>query len=208
VAVWGQAVHVAWTDERDDLGECTTGTNSCREEEYYRRSLDGGETWGPETRLTFDPAGAPRESWAPSLAVWQDSVHVAYLDKRTGFFQVYHRRSTDGGATFGAEAMIASDPVFANAARPTIAVREGDVHLTWFGFTSFDADVYYSRSQDDGATWSPFVDLTGGPDAVGAARVPHVAVAPDHAAHVIWYDTRLSDQAGPRIEIFYGRPGG
>jgi hypothetical protein len=208
VAVWEQTVHVAWTDERDDVGECTSGTNSCREEEYYRRSRDGGETWEPETRLTFDPAGAPRESWAPSVAAWGGSVHVAYLDKRTGFFQVYHRRSTDAGATFGDETLLAADPAFANAARPTVAARAGEVHLTWFGFTDFDADVYYARSSDDGATWSPFVSLTADAAAVGAARVPHVGVGPDGRAHVLWYDTRLSDAAGPRIELFYGRPGG
>jgi hypothetical protein len=199
---------VAWTDERNDLAECTRGANSCMEEEYYRRSPDGGASWGSETRLTFDPPGMPAESWAPSLAVWQSSVHLAYLDKRTGFFQVYYRRSTDGGTSFGSELMVPSDPMFTNAARPTIAARDGEVHVAWFGFSAFEADVYYSRSTDDGASWAPYVDLTGDPAAVGAARVPHIGVAPDQTAHIIWYDTRLSDASGPRVELFYGRPGG
>jgi len=208
LAIWSQTIHVAWTDERDDLAECTKGANSCHEEEYYRRSLDDGATWEAEQRLTFDPPGAPTESWAPSMAVWQDSVHIAYLDKRSGYFQIYYRRSTTGGASFGPEALIAADAMFMNAARPTIAAREGDVHLTWFGFSTFEADIYYSRSMDDGVSWSPFLDLTAGTDAVGAARVPHIAVAPDHAAHIIWYDTRFSDANGPRIELFYARPNG
>jgi hypothetical protein len=207
LAVWSGAVHVAWTDERDDVGECTKGMNSCHEEEYYRRSSNDGATWGPEVRLTTDPPGMPKESWAPSLAVWGSSVHIAYLDHRTGFFQIYYRHSSDGGASFAPEQMIASDSKFQNAARPTIAAREGDVHLTWFGFTQFDADIYYARSRDDGATFAPFVDLT--PLAAKAARIPHVAVAPDHTAHVIWYDTRLSNAVdGVRIELFYGRPNG
>ena len=208
LAIWSQAIHVAWTDERNDVAECTAGANPCHEEEYYRRSLDDGATWQAEERLTFDPPGAPTESWAPSMAVWQDSVHIAYLDKRTGYFQIYYRRSTTAGASFDPETLFAAAAMFLNAARPTLAARAGDVHLTWFGFSTFDADIYYSRSMDDGATWSPFLDLTAGPEAVGAARVPHIAVAPDHTAHIIWYDTRLSDAAGPRIELFYARPNG
>jgi len=208
LAIWSQTIHVAWTDERNDVAECTKGANPCHEEEYYRRSPDDGATWGAEQRLTFDPPGMPTESWAPSMAVWQDSVHLAYLDKRTGYFQVYYRRSTNGGTSFDAEALIAADAMFMNAARPTIAARAGDVHLTWFGFSSFEADIYYSRSMDDGASWSPFLDLTAGADAAGAARIPHIAVAPDHTAHIIWYDTRQSDASGARVELFYGRPNG
>jgi hypothetical protein len=163
-------------------------------------------TWGAETRLTFDPAGQPKESWAPSIAVWQDSVHIAYLDHRSGFFQNYYRRSRDGGKTFAPEVMLAADPQFQNAARPTLAARDGVVHLAWFGFSAFDADIYYSRSLDDGSTWSPYLDLTS--DGAGAARIPHVAVGPDHSAHIIWYDTRNSDANGAKIEIYYSHPEG
>ncbi|MBI5479436.1 MAG: hypothetical protein HY906_11295 [Deltaproteobacteria bacterium] len=78
---------------------------------------------------------------------------------------------------------------------------------TWFGFTSFEADVYYSRSMDDGVTWSPFLDLTSDAAAVGAARATRRRRPRSHGArHLV--RQRLSDQAGPRIEIFYGRPGG
>lgn len=202
LGVWSGTVHVAWTDERNDLAECTKGANSCHEEEYYRRSTDDGASWGAETRLTFDPPGMPKESWAPSLAVWKDSVHIAYLDHRTGVFQNYYRRSSDAGQSFAPEVMLASDSKFQNAARPTIAARDGAVHLTWFGFSQFEADVYYAFSPDDGATFAPFVDLT--PEAGKAARIPHIAVAPDHGVHVVWYDTRLSNPTdGVRIELFY-----
>jgi hypothetical protein len=93
------------------------------------------------------------------------------------------------------------------AARPTIAALDGDVHLVWFTFDNFPADVLYSRSSDNGATWSSPLNLTNdGPTA--AARLPHVAVAPDHAAHVIFYDTRNSDASGAKVELYYARPGG
>lgn len=125
---------------------------------------------------------------------------------RTGTFQDYYRRSTDGGARFEAEILLPSDPLFANAARPTIAVRDATVHVAWFGFTDFEADVYHACPPDDGRTWSEAFDLTE--DGAGAAPLPHVAVDRSGAPHVIWYDTRHSDASGPRVEVYYARPWG
>ncbi len=197
MALSGRSLHVAWTDERDDIGECTRDGNPCREEEYYRRSLDGGATWDAEMRLTVDPA----ESWAPSIAAWDDSVHVVYLDRRTGAFRNYHRRSLDGGATWEAEALLPAAPEFANAARPNVAARAGAVLIAWFGFTDFEADVYAASSADDGASWSGALDLTA--TSPGAARLPHVALDASGRGHVVFYDTRHSDGAGPRVEVYY-----
>lgn len=205
IAAWSSTVHVGWTDERDDLAECTLGKNPCREEEYYRRSTDNGFSWGPEVRLTADPPGAPKESWAPSIAAWQGSVHLTYLDKRSGFFQVYYRRSLDGGSTWNLEVQVAADPQYMNAARPTVAVRQSDVLLSWFGFSAFEADVYDSRSADGGSTFSPYRNLTADGAAIGAARMPHVAIGRDHTSHILFYDTRHSDGNGPRIELYHAR---
>jgi len=202
VAAFGDAVHVAWTDERDDLVECTLG-GICREEEYYRGSFDGGASWGDETRLTFDPPGSPAASWAPSIAVWEDQVHVAYFDERSGTFVVYHRRSIDAGETWEPETLLSVETTSQKAVRPSVAARSGDVAVAWFDFTDFEADVWTSRSADGGQTWSPPLDLT--PSAPGAARIPSVAIAPDASAHAIWYDTRASDGDGPRVEVFYAR---
>ena len=207
IAASPDAVHVAWTDERDDVADCMTAGNSCAEEEYYRRFDVASGGWGAETRLTFDAAGAAKPSWAPSIAVSQGAVHLAFFDARSGPFQVYYKRSLDGGASWQGDVLLGPAQGTAQAARPTIAALDGDVHLVWFSFSDFPADVLYSRSSDNGSTWSSPLDLTNdGPTA--AARFPHVAVAPDHTAHVLFYDTRNSDASGARVEIYYARPGG
>ncbi|MBM3464315.1 MAG: exo-alpha-sialidase, partial [Armatimonadetes bacterium] len=66
VAVDGENGYLAWVDLRDG-----------NEEEYFKRSTDGGRTWGPDTRVTRNPAN----SWAPSVAARGDDVYLAWFDQ-------------------------------------------------------------------------------------------------------------------------------
>ena len=59
---------------------------------YYKRSIDGGASWGPPFQLT----DVPEESHFPSIAVDGDTVHVMWWDKRTGSPQIFYKRSLDG----------------------------------------------------------------------------------------------------------------
>jgi hypothetical protein len=70
----GERVVAAWVDTRDG-----------NEEEYVRRSLDGGRTWEPVVRLTTDD----RNSWAPSVVVAGDVVHVSWFDQQDTPYSPY-----------------------------------------------------------------------------------------------------------------------
>lgn len=67
IAVSGQQVYAAWVDTKDD-----------NEEEYFRRSTDGGETWGPSQRLTNNRAS----SWAPTIVASGAIVHLVWFDQQ------------------------------------------------------------------------------------------------------------------------------
>jgi hypothetical protein len=192
VAVSGSNVHVAWTDERHDLDgngvlhDCgNTMAMDCHEEEYYRRSLDGGATWGPEQRLTIDPPGHPASSWCPSLTASGDDVHIVYFDLRSGHWEVYHRRSLDGGATWEGEASLTqllgvpgSDWI-----RPSLAARASVLELAFWGQSPSDENVWATSSRDDGATWSPAQQLSS----ASPARHPAAALGPDGTPRFAWY---------------------
>lgn len=70
----GDRVVAAWVDTRDG-----------NEEEYLRRSRDGGRTWDPVVRLTRNG----RNSWAPSVVVAGDVVHVAWFDQQDAPYSPY-----------------------------------------------------------------------------------------------------------------------
>jgi len=87
IAAIGDTVHVVWIDKRD--GNC---------EIYYKHSIDGGTTWEIDTRLTYNP----ETQCAPGVAVSGSYVHVVWEDFRNGsYFEIYYKRSTDGGTTWG-----------------------------------------------------------------------------------------------------------
>jgi hypothetical protein len=206
IAVWGRTVHVAWSDERhnvDERGEpadCRFGKVPCREEEYYRRSDDLGESFGVETRLTHDPPGMPEPSWAPSIAVSGPNVHVAFFDARTGSFHIYYTRSLANGTPGSFEPeRILSDARQVQNARPVVAVRGHDVGVVYFGVGPVSlgppSAVYFVGSPDGGDRFAPPTLLA--PNGLH----PSLAVSPAGTTHVVYH----APASGGVSQIFHRR---
>jgi hypothetical protein len=197
VASWGPVIHVAWTDERHNVGpdgrpyDCGSvgGGDSCREEEYYRRSPDFGQTWEPEVRLSHD-RDAPQSSWAPSIAAWGDDVHVAFFDRRSGSFDVYYVRSRRGGTagSWESDRAIARSPSGGvQLLRPSLAVRGPEVDVVfWAQAPDGTSEVYALSSGAAGEHFANPTRLTtgGGNHAVQ----PSLDIAPGGRRHAVWSD--------------------
>ncbi len=181
IAVSGNTIHVVWYDNRDGNPEI-----------YYKRSTDGGTTWGADTRLT----NAAGNSYTPSIAVWGDTVHVAWHDNRTGFEEIYYNRSSDGGTTWGADTRLTNAGV--DAALASIAVSGNNIHVVWqdLRWGPGNWEIYYIRSTDGGLTWDPETRLTNAPSVSERASM---AVSGSNI-HVAWKDRRNSNG-----DIYYKR---
>jgi hypothetical protein len=70
---------------------------------FFARSVDGGLTWSAAVEVSQAPAG--RAHAFPALAARGDGdVRVLWMDDRSsGAWNTYVRRTTNGGASFGAE---------------------------------------------------------------------------------------------------------
>jgi Neuraminidase (sialidase) len=189
VAARGDTVHVVWADERH---------STAYDEIYYKRSTDGGVTWGSDVRLTNNTG----RSWCPSVAVAGDNVHVVWEDSRSGdWYDIYYRRSTDGGTTWVPEVLFPLAPRL--GFEPSVAVAGDSVHVVWDGLpneTGRPLEVYYRRSTDGGATWGGVTRLTN--DSSDYAWQPSVAAAGANV-HVAWYDGRHGPTSP--AEIYYKR---
>ncbi len=179
VAAAGDTVHVVW----DGLPSVMPGEPL---EVYYLRSTDGGATWDSVTRLTNAPVNY---AWQPAVAAAGGNVHVAWYDGRHGAAspaEVYYKRSTDGGATWGIDSRLTNDSAASQSV--SIAASGGRVHVAWSDERDGGAnEIFYKRSTDGGATWQEDVRLTA-PDGE-TSYFPSIAAAGDRV-HVVWCDDR------------------
>lgn len=144
IAISGLVVHVAWIEypEMPDLGEV-----------FYKRSIDGGNTWEDEIRMTYTPF----YTLGPCLAVSASVVHLVYYDcNDDNFWDVYYKRSTDNGLTWEPEVMLTYNPAGSYTYWPSICANGPVLHVVWHSYN----EIYYKRSEDNGITWGPTTQLT------------------------------------------------
>jgi len=146
IAVWGATVHVVWMDTL--LGIRAS---------YYKRSLDGGNTWGNKVLLDSNTA-----FW-PGVAAYGSLVVITLNKQPTSTnSEVYIMRSLDNGATWGSEFQISN--AAGRSEDPAIAIQGTYIHLVWNDNRGGGnvMKTYYRRSADSGATWGPETDLIDG----------------------------------------------
>jgi hypothetical protein len=133
IEVNGLTVYLAWADYTPGNGEI-----------YFGKSSDGGATWQPAARLT-DNSG---ESFAPRLAISGAGVYLVWQDKTPGNYEIYLRKSTDGGATWKASQRLTKTPGYSGYSK--IAVTGSSIFIVWSDTPpGRNSDIYlkYSRLQ-------------------------------------------------------------
>lgn len=114
IAASGDSVHIVWYDSRNGNYEI-----------YYKRSTNGGINWGADIRLTLDTA----VSQNPSVSVSGQFIHVVWEDRRAGNPEIYYKRSTDAGISWGTDTRLTNDP--GSSINPSISVSGQFVHIVW-----------------------------------------------------------------------------
>jgi hypothetical protein len=165
----GNHVHVVW----DDL---TPGS----EEIFYRMSTNGGANWAAVKRLTWSSGSSLR----PAVAVdSSDNLHLVWQDEASSNFEIYYKKSTDGGSTWTTKRLCWNS---GSSLRPSIAVDSSDtIHVVWRDNTSGNDEIYYKKSANGGVTWIA-KRLSW---STGLSIAPVVATDSGNNIHVFWYDS-------------------
>lgn len=112
---------------------------------WFASSTDGGTSWSPRFDVSAAPAGSPH-AFPAVAARGQGDVRISWMDARVpggSIWNVYHRSSGNGGASWSAEADIST-------------FVEGFSYITPDGF-EFPFGDYYELDIDDlGATQAIF----------------------------------------------------
>jgi len=180
IAVSGTDIHVVWNDTRDRNPEI-----------YYKQSIDGGSSWGSDTRLTDDTAS----SYQPAISVSGACVQVVWTDLRDINHEIYYKRSLDGGMSWEDEIRLNYDDN--HSYNPSIATSGTDTHIVWNDFRDGPTGIYYNHSDDMGVSWYSDLPLTNG---TASSHLASIAVSGTNL-HVAWMDYRDGDAS----EIYYKR---
>lgn len=130
----------------------------------FARSQDGGATWTvPDENV--DTSG---KAFSPQLERGTGRTLVAaWADERRGarFFDIYTRRSADGGVTWEGERLASQFADATPADYYYTPVLEGDGQgrfwLMWISYRNGRTALHMSASADDGKTWSSPQALSG-----------------------------------------------
>ncbi len=134
-----EAINVVWGD---------TGSGGRRV--VLIRSTDQGATFGD----TIDVSRSEADAFEPEIAIdSQDNINIVWQDAREGENAIWFCRSTDGGETFSEPLRVSTGA--GRATESSITVDSANrIHVVWVDESNGDFQIFYSRSTDDGQSFS------------------------------------------------------
>ncbi|MEM3002136.1 MAG: choice-of-anchor D domain-containing protein, partial [Candidatus Nitrosocaldus sp.] len=173
-------IHVVWHDN-------TPGNY----EIYYKKSTDGGNTWSADQRLTYTSGVSNNPMIAIDSA---NNIHVVWHDNTPGNYEIYYKKSTDGGNTWTWAKRLTYTSGSSN--NPAIGVdSSGNIHVVWHDNTPGNYEIYYKKSTDGGNTWTWAKRLTY---TSGSSNNPAIGIDSSGNIHVVWHDNTPGN-----YEIYY-----
>ncbi len=165
----GSSLHTVWADERDGNAEI-----------YYKRSLNSGAAWEADIRLT----NSPGSSYFPAIRVSGNLVLVAWSDNRDGNFEIYFKRSEDGGGTWSPDARLTSNSSASDY--PSITASGNTAIIVWQDLRDNNYEIYFKRSSNSGLSWGPDQRLSNNP---AFSQYPSVTIS-GSKVNAAWEDNR------------------
>lgn len=175
IAVTGLNIFVVWRNQPPDKfgGDI-----------YFRKSTDGGTTWLPAKRLTYNFYDAN-----PAVAVSGSNIYVVFArfyDKK-----IFLKKSTDGGNTWQPLKTLFISDYQVSLGDPAVAVSGSNIYVVWPDMQLIEMNylIYFIKSTDGGNTWQPFKRLTNNPR---NCNFPDIAVSKSNI-YVIWNEKSSED---------------
>ena len=133
----------------------------------------------------------------PQLMSYGNNVYVVWIDDTSGKRNIYFKRSTDNGCTFGPTMELGNQK--GGSIDPKMAVSGNNVYVLWEHTPGNNGGIFFTRSTDNGGTFSSIKNLGNN---TGFNGFPQIAVSGNNvfvawrdATHGIFF-TRSTDNGG------------
>jgi hypothetical protein len=177
IAAFEESIHCVWHDNRDGNNEI-----------YYKHSTNNGLSWENDVRISNNPGVSNNAS----IAANGSNIHVVWGDNRDGNYEIYYKRSTDGGFVWGSETRLTNSAGTSDYS--SMASNGTELHIVWQDSRDGNSEIYYKYSSDNGTSWGTDVRLT---IAAGSSQTPSIAIS-GTTIHVAWMESRDAN-----LEIYY-----
>jgi hypothetical protein len=160
---------------------------------FFIRSTNLGTTFSTPLNLSNNSG----TSFSPHMVVDSSgNINVVWTDMTPGNDDVFFSRSTDGGVTFSAPKNLSNNP--GNSFNTGIAVdSSGNINVVWEDATPGNNEIFFSRSSNGGATFSPPQNISNDS---GSSEGPVIALDNVGNINIVWAD----DTPGPmNHDIFF-----
>jgi hypothetical protein len=155
---------------------------------FLKKSTDTGASWTTK-RLTWNIGTS---QWPSAAVDGNDYIHLVWQDVTPGNYEIYYRKSTDGGSSWSTK-RLSTTPDYSNG--PAIAIDSNNrIHVVWYDHSPGNNEIFYTMSTDTGATWTS-KRLTWNQ---GESVTPAIAADSNDVVHLVWCD---SSSGNP--EIYY-----
>ncbi len=186
------SVYAAWMDRRG-------GGNA---HILFNRSTDRGNTWGATPTQLDASSGAAIGPRFGVLGAARDTVNTVWVDFRggTSYREVWRRRSTDSGATWGAGDLRINPAQNTDSFNVDVAVAGTHVYAAYEDFTSARVrHIFVAYSSNSGSTFTGPIQVDHGTGANFVAATPKVSAVGTNA-YVVWRDNRNG-----ALDVFFNR---
>jgi len=168
------------------------------------RSTDGNQSWSSPIAISD---GSASVQWPVPAVGPNGEVYCAWV-RLSSPRSIRIDKSMDGGVTWGTDRTVQDVGFGQGYIQPSVLVfsypamdiditdgpHRGNIYIAYmdYGPTTSETDLYFTKSTDGGASWSPRIRLND--DSLGNRRDqfhPWLKVDRDGVISVIWYDRRL-----------------
>src|SRR6266540_4078099 len=116
------------------------------------------------------------------LSPFENSLSIVWQDNTTGNNEIYLKKSTDGGVTFGNATKLSESP--GSSESPQIESEGNSTFVVWQDNTTGNNEIYLKKSTDGGVTFVGRKKLTKN---TGSSESPQIE-SEGNSTFVVWQD--------------------
>lgn len=121
------------------------------------RSTDNGTSWSGPLKVNA-VSGSAREGLHGMAAMTDGRIFCSWLDLRSGKMEIYGAASADGGKSWNEDRLVYRSPdgAVCTCCHPSVAFSaEGTLYVMWRNQLGGNRDMYFARSANGGASFTP-----------------------------------------------------